>query len=62
MCAFWWASCNRCAKKSSWPALTSILKPLAWALPLLALGIWWAVRGSVRPLEQLGRAVATRQP
>lgn len=43
-------------------SLTSILKPLAWALPLLALGIWWAVRGSVRPLEQLGRAVATRQP
>ena len=43
-------------------SLTSILKPMAWALPLLALGIWWAVRGSVRPLEQLGRAVATRQP
>ncbi|WP_286978990.1 histidine kinase dimerization/phospho-acceptor domain-containing protein [Pseudomonas sp.] len=43
-------------------SLTSILKPLAWALPLLALGIWWAVRGSVRPLEQLSRAVATRQP
>ncbi len=43
-------------------SLTSILKPLAWALPLLALGIWWAVRGSVRPLGQLGRAVANRQP
>lgn len=43
-------------------SLTSILKPLAWALPLLALGIWWAVRASVRPLGQLGRAVAARQP
>ena len=43
-------------------SLTSILKPLAWALPLLALGIWWAVRGSVRPLGKLGHAVATRQP
>ncbi|EER60040.1 histidine kinase [Acidovorax delafieldii 2AN] len=43
-------------------SLTSILKPLAWALPLLALGIWWAVRGSVRPLGRLGHAVATRQP
>ena len=43
-------------------SLTSILKPMAWALPLLALGIWWAVRGSVRPLGRLGNAVATRQP
>ncbi|WP_348684109.1 ATP-binding protein [Acidovorax soli] len=43
-------------------SLTSILKPLAWALPLLALGIWWAVRGSVRPLGRLGQAVAARQP
>ena len=43
-------------------SLTSILKPMAWALPLLALGIWWAVRGSVRPLGRLGNAVAARQP
>lgn len=43
-------------------SLTSILKPMAWALPLLALGIWWAVRGSVRPLGRLGHAVAARQP
>ena len=43
-------------------SLTSILKPMLWALPLLALGIWWAVRGSVRPLGRLGNAVATRQP
>lgn len=43
-------------------SVTSMLKPLAWALPLLALGIWWVVRGSVRPLRQLGSDVATRQP
>jgi two-component system sensor histidine kinase QseC len=43
-------------------SLTSMLKPMAWTLPLLALGIWWAVRGSVRPLRQLGRTVAARQP
>ena len=43
-------------------SLTSILKPMLWALPLLALGIWWAVRGSVRPLGRLGHAVAARQP
>ena len=43
-------------------SLTSILKPMAWALPLLALGIWGAVRGSVQPLGRLGHAVAARQP
>jgi len=43
-------------------SLTSMLKPMAWVLPLLALGIWWAVRGSVRPLRRLGQAVAARQP
>ncbi len=43
-------------------SLTSILKPMLWAIPLLALGIWWAVRGSVRPLGRLGNAVAARQP
>ena len=43
-------------------SVTSMLKPLAWVLPLLALGIWWVVRGSVRPLRQLGRDVAMRQP
>ncbi|MBP7412551.1 MAG: ATP-binding protein [Simplicispira sp.] len=43
-------------------SVSSMWEPMAWALPLLALGIWWAVRGSVRPLRQLGQAVATRQP
>ena len=43
-------------------SVLSLLQPMAWTLPLLALGIWWAVRGSVRPLRQLGQAVAARQP
>lgn len=43
-------------------SVRGMLKPLAWALPLLALGIWWVVRGLVRPLRRLGDAVAARQP
>lgn len=43
-------------------SVMGMLKPLAWALPLLALGIWWVVRGLVRPLRRLGDAVAARQP
>jgi len=36
--------------------------PILLALPLLALGIWWAVRGAVQPLRRLGQAVAERRP
>ena len=43
-------------------SLRSIAWPMLLALPLLALGIWWAVRGAVRPLRQLGQAVALRRP
>lgn len=42
--------------------LRSAVWSLLLALPLLVLGIWWAVRGSVRPLRQLGQAVAARRP
>ena len=35
-------------------SVVGMLKPMALALPLLALGIWWVVRGLVRPLRQLG--------
>jgi two-component system sensor histidine kinase QseC len=41
-------------RSSAWPVLL--------ALPLLALGVWWAVRGAMRPLHDLGRAVAARSP
>lgn len=43
-------------------SLRSAVGSVLLALPLLALGIWWAVRGSVRPLRQLGQAVAVRRP
>jgi len=43
-------------------SLTSTAWPMLLALPLLALGVWWAVRGAVRPLRELGQAVAQRNP
>lgn len=46
--------------------LRAVLRSLAWpmaaALPLLALGIWWAVRRGTGPLTQLGRTLAAREP
>lgn len=43
-------------------SLYSMIGPMVLMLPLLALGIWWVVRGSVQPLRELGQVVATRQP
>lgn len=43
-------------------SLRGVLWPFALALPLLALGVWWAVRGSMRPLRELGAVVAVRRP
>ncbi len=43
-------------------SLRGAVWPMALALPLLALGVWWAVRGAMRPLRELGAAVAARQP
>jgi two-component system sensor histidine kinase QseC len=43
-------------------SLRGSLIPLLLALPLLAAGIWWSVRRALRPLRQLGRSVAARQP
>ncbi|UCH18492.1 MAG: sensor histidine kinase N-terminal domain-containing protein [Burkholderiales bacterium] len=45
-----------------WAALRSALWPLAAAIPLLALGLWWSVRRGTAPLRALGRSVAERQP
>jgi two-component system sensor histidine kinase QseC len=42
--------------------LRSTLQPLALALPLLALAVWWAVYRGVRPLRRLGRTLAARRP
>lgn len=45
-----------------WAVLRSTLWPMAVALPLLALAVWWSVYRGVAPLRRLGRALAERQP
>jgi two-component system sensor histidine kinase QseC len=42
--------------------LRSMLLPLAFALPLLAVGGWWAVRQGLQPLRQLSQVLGLRQP
>ena len=42
--------------------LIGLMSPLALALPLIALAVWWAVRRGLRPLGQLGQSLAGRQP
>jgi two-component system sensor histidine kinase QseC len=44
-----------------WAVLRSTLWPMAVALPLLALAVWWAVYRGVAPLRRLGSALAKRQ-
>lgn len=43
-----------------WAVLRSTLWPMAMALPLLAVALWWAVYRGVSPIRQLGRALAER--
>lgn len=45
-----------------WAVLRSVLLPLVFALPLLALAGWWAVRQGLAPLRQLSRVLGQRQP
>lgn len=45
-----------------WAVLRSTLWPMATALPLLALALWWAVSRGLAPLRQMGHALALRQP
>lgn len=45
-----------------WAILHSVLLPLLFALPLLALGGWWAVRQGLAPLRQLSHALRQRRP
>jgi hypothetical protein len=40
--------------------LRSTLWPLLLALPLLAVGVWWAVRRGTAPLRQMGEQLARR--
>ena len=42
--------------------LRGTLYPMAVALPLLALVLWWAVRRSLHPLHQLGNTLSQRRP
>jgi two-component system, OmpR family, sensor histidine kinase QseC len=44
-----------------WAVLRSALWPVVIALPLLALAAGWAVYRGLRPLRQLGRALAQRR-
>lgn len=44
-----------------WAVLRSMLWPMAVALPLLALAVWWAVFLGVAPIRRLGRSLAERQ-
>jgi len=45
-----------------WAVLRATLWPLLLALPVIGLGVWWAVRRGTQPLRQLGQALAARQP
>ena len=44
-----------------WAVLWGMLLPLAIALPLLALALWWAVRQGLAPLRHLSRLLGARQ-
>lgn len=45
-----------------WAVLRITLLPMAMALPLLALALWWAVNRGVEPMRQLGIALGQRLP
>jgi two-component system sensor histidine kinase QseC len=45
-----------------WAVLRSSLGPMLFALPVLALAAWWAVRQGVGPLRRLGGTLARRTP
>lgn len=45
-----------------WAVLRGTMWPMALALPLLALAVWWAVFRGVSPLRRLGRTLADRRP
>lgn len=45
-----------------WAVLRSALWPMAIALPLLALAVWWSVQRGLQPLHRLRDTLARRQP
>jgi two-component system sensor histidine kinase QseC len=46
----------------SWAVVRATLWPMLLALPVIALGVWWAVRRGTLPLRQLSHTLAARQP
>jgi two-component system sensor histidine kinase QseC len=45
-----------------WAVLRSTLLPMALALPLLALALWWGIYRSVAPMRRLGFTLTQREP
>jgi two-component system sensor histidine kinase QseC len=45
-----------------WAVLRGTLLPMALALPLLAIALWWAIHRSITPIRALGTALARRRP
>ena len=45
-----------------WAAMRGTLLPMALALPLMALALWWAIRHSMLPLRRFGQTLDQRQP
>lgn len=45
-----------------WAVLRGALLPLVFAMPLLALLLWWAVRQGLAPLRHLSQALGQRRP
>jgi two-component system sensor histidine kinase QseC len=45
-----------------WAVLGAVLMPLMYALPLLAVVGWWAVRNGLAPLRNLSQVLAQRRP
>lgn len=45
-----------------WAVLRSVFLPLVFALPVLALALWWGIRRGLAPVRQLSGLLASRQP
>jgi two-component system sensor histidine kinase QseC len=45
-----------------WAVLRSTFGPMLLALPMLALGAWWAIARGLAPLQRLGDTLAQRRP
>jgi two-component system OmpR family sensor kinase len=43
-----------------WGSLVTLTLPLAALIPIIAIGIWFAIRIAMRPVETLSREIATR--